>query len=380
MIASPSDASTTAEVTTTGLGVLVVSGTFWTLGWVVLFYLVRWLQDLWLRHLPLSTKDHENEPNWCARNVLGILHALFIAVISLPCFFVLVGASDEVKFAASSDLATCALVPNSSELRSYLIASEAVAFAGLAFTTFTIADVFISSMYGLVTADHLVHHVAFIAVGVVIRSNCMLPYNASILLSMEVSTPFLNYCTLMLNRGKDYSRSTTVSGTIFAALFIVFRIVLNTCGVVYLCTNYDIAMPLWVQEWEYWFLLASIVAGAIVQYIWLPIVLRKFAQHFGNFVFGPGTPPHTREARSSTHALAGAEAADDTDGSPEVGERSNSGTGRLVPAPATARAMAAQGSTTKMDKAMLEPAAAADRGMSAHGRPGNCFQGACSVS
>jgi len=271
------------DIPTDGLRLLIVSCVIWTLGWILLFYFVRWIQPLWLKRLPKSSKAHEDNENWCARNVLGILHALFIAVIALPSFFALIDAPVEVKFAASPHFADCALDQSQVDAMPWNTPGRSVALVGLAFTTFTIADVFISVMYRLTIlepescrgVDHLVHHAAFITVGLMIRSNCMLPYNAAILMSMEASTPFLNYCTLMMNRGKSYSCSTTVSGLIFFVVFMAIRIVLNTYGVIYLFMHSDIAMPAWVPESVCWFVLVAISAGAFVQYIWAVAVLRK---------------------------------------------------------------------------------------------------------
>jgi len=200
------------ETQTDGLHVLLASSLIWIIGWILAFYLVRWAQVLWIHKIPRSLKrDYENDPNWLARSVLGIIHATFIAIISIPCFFSLVGAPDEVKFAASSHLGHCSLNPGETG-HEWNATGQSVALAGLAFTTFTIADVILSLRYKILTKDHCLHHAAYIFVGMMVRANCMLPYNASILLSMEVSTPFLNYCMLMLKEGTPQSCLTTFCG------------------------------------------------------------------------------------------------------------------------------------------------------------------------
>merc|ERR1740130_1447788 len=103
------------------------------------------------------------------------------------------------------------------------------------------------------------------------------------LMSMEASTPFLNYCTLMMNRGKSYSCSVTVSGLLFVVVFTSIRIVLNTYGVFYLYMHSDIAMPAWVPESVCWFVLVGISAGAFVQYIWAVAVFRKCKEQWTTY-------------------------------------------------------------------------------------------------
>jgi hypothetical protein len=269
-----------------GLGILALYVVLWTGLWITSFYIIRYIQPLWLNRLPRSLKAHEDDENWCARNVLGSLHATFIASISIPVFFAFAGSDDDVKFAASPHLDTCRLDSVQKYAMPWNDAGQWIAFAGMAFTTFLIADMFISYMYGLATlecrrgVDHLVHHAAFIAVGLTMRANCMMPYNASILLSMEISTPFLNYCTLMLNRGRDFAWSTLFAGSMFSFFFVAIRIGLNTYGVMFLWINSDIALPPWAPEFEFWFVWLAIFTGVVIQYLWLMVVLRKFKEHW----------------------------------------------------------------------------------------------------
>lgn len=339
------------DIKTDGMEWFVVSCIMWTLGWLILFHLVRWVQPLWLKRLPRSSKVHEDDENWCARNVLGILHAIFIASLSVPSFFAFLDAPDEVRFAAAPHLADCALDKSQGAAMPWNSAGKFVALAGLAFTTFTIADIFLSVFYGLNALesrrglDHLVHHAAFITVGLMVRTNCMLPFNAAILLSMEVSTPFLNYCTLMMNRGKSFSRSTTFAGLIFVFLFLVVRIFLNTWGVMFLWVNEDIAMPARVQDFEFWFLLVAIIAGALVQYVWLFVILRKFREHWTNISQDSVLIPAARKAIAQDGAH--------TNGS----------------VPVTALPPSSDPETSK------QPAASTQEK-----QPGACFQGACNVS
>lgn len=253
-----------------GLERLVLLAVAWTLGWTVLFYVLSWI---WPRlRIPASAKAHENCRYWCARNVIGILHAMLVGGLSVVSLMFFLGAADEWQFASSNDLATCAVPGASRELD---MAAQGVALAGLAFTTFTLADLFISAKHGFASVDYVIHHVAFISAGVVIRGHCMLPLNASILLAMEVSTPFLNWVTLFRHRG-GYNLSVVIAGVCFLATFIMFRVVLNTYGAAVLWTFRKSSMPPNLSGFEAWFLIVVVSIGALLQLFWLKPITRMF--------------------------------------------------------------------------------------------------------
>jgi len=248
--------------------------------WTLLFYALVWTERRWAGSFPDSSKSHENNRYWSARNLIGIVHAVLIAAITVPAFLALASAPDSVRFASTQHLAVCKmsddLLPEGGELA--IFTGEAVAFAGLAFTAFTSADIVISVAHGLATPDYVAHHVAFITAGLIIRSHCMLPYNAAILLAMEASTPFLNFMLFFRHRGSAYKSTVSVAGEAFVLLFVVFRLGINTYGAILLLLNRSTAMPPTVPQWQVWFLLLAVAAGAGVQFFWFPAIARTFGQ------------------------------------------------------------------------------------------------------
>lgn len=255
----------------------------WTVFWTVLFYILAFTSDYWMRGIPLSSKAHENDRYWCARNLIGAIHAALVALLTVPVYLILCNYSEDLRFATSRHLATCSakitdtILPEGREAEFSLI-FQCVAMAGLIFTAFTLADVFISIFHGLATFDFIAHHVAFITAGLIIRGHCMLPFNAAILLAMEISTPSLNYVLFFRNRGETYKSAVTVNGILFVFFYIIFRLGINVYGCVLLWMRRESAMKEGIAEWEAWFLLIAVTAGVAVQLFWFPGIMRTFSE------------------------------------------------------------------------------------------------------
>lgn len=269
-----------AESAPTGLSELGAEVAAWSLFWVVSFYILAFSYPWWsARFLTSSQKKHENERYWCTRNVIGIFHAVLVAALSLPAAFALIGAPDHQRFPASLDLAWC---PPSKDhdLSQLKSAYEWVALGGLAFTTFTLTDLVLSSIHGLADTAYVVHHIAFATAGLIIRSHCMLPFNAALLLGMEASTPFLNYVILVRNRGDAYKNSVVCCGILFLLTYLVFRIFLNGYGtfVLWIALIDGVATPAWVPAWQGWMMGVAITVGAVLQLFWLPMVWDAFGR------------------------------------------------------------------------------------------------------
>lgn len=261
----------------TGWGSLALSSAAFMLAWLAVFYLfaLRQPRTPW----PKSSKEFENDKYWCARIWIGALHSIVVTIIALPSFFVFVLSPHIVQFSASHSVAWCTQENSEALDMTSLqgLSLKATAFAGLAFTTFTCADVIISSLHGLWGHwDYMVHHAAFIVAGIIIRSNCMLSYNASILMAMEASTPFLNYMLFFRHRGPRFESRVTICGGIFFLLFILFRLILNTYGALLLWRYRATAVPAHVQSWQVWFVLVAVSLGAGVQFFWFPRILTIF--------------------------------------------------------------------------------------------------------
>merc|ERR1711884_558330 len=106
-----------------------------------------------------------------------------------------------------------------------------IAFAGMVFTAYAIADLGICFVHNVDwKPENLVHHMAFIGLGLIIRSNCCLAYEAAILLAMEVSTPFLKVALILKHRDKFLPLAKTICGMFFALFFVVFRMGVNSWG------------------------------------------------------------------------------------------------------------------------------------------------------
>lgn len=249
----------------------------WVAFWIVLFYSLVLTQPLWMKALPESSKAHENDKYWCARNVLGIIHAALVSGISVPAFVALAFTSNDIRFASTRHLAMCVADETLSD-PSWSITMQAVAMAGMVFTAFTLADVGISMLHCLATPDYILHHIAFISAGCIIRGNCVLPYNAAILLAMEVSTPSLNLLLLLRNRGDEYVGVTRFNGIVFVMLYVVFRLVINTYGLILLWVHRDIALPSSMPAWQAIFLNVAIAAGTGVQFFWFPAIAKTFGK------------------------------------------------------------------------------------------------------
>mmetsp|Transcript_46278 Transcript_46278/g.85008 ORF Transcript_46278/g.85008 Transcript_46278/m.85008 type:complete len:247 (+) Transcript_46278:228-968(+) len=224
---------------------------------------------MWMSRYPRSPKNHENERYWCTRQMTGLLHAVIVSLLALPTLFYLIFAPRHQRYEIAHDLTWCSGSPDQ-EIFNILVAA-----AGLAFTTFTVSDLVVCSIHGLMTPDYVVHHVVFITAGCIIRGNCMLPFQSSVLMAMEVSTPFLNYLQLIRNRGAAFEKPLRINGILFMLSFVVFRLILNTYGAIDLLFNIAYAMRE-APAWQGWFLVVAITVGMLLQFYWFKPILNKF--------------------------------------------------------------------------------------------------------
>jgi len=257
-----------------GLPQLIMRFFAWTAVWVLLWYILSCTQPLWGSVVAPSEKPHENDRYWMVRNLIGVIHALFVAAIAIPALLALSRAPDDVRFAASSHLETCAMDPDFYPGENWGMHIEAVALAGLAFTAFTTADVVLSMLHGLATVDYMVHHAAFILAGLLLRGNCMLPWKGSVQLAMEASTPFLNIMLFYQNRGAVYRLLVILCGTVFVASYVYFRLIQNTYATALLWLRGNTAFPSGMPRWEMWLAIVACTAGAAVQFFWFPAIVR----------------------------------------------------------------------------------------------------------
>jgi len=234
-------------------------------------------------------KAHENCKFWVARSIIGIFHATLVSCLVLPALPALFAAPEGVVFGWSENVDTC----GQSMFPEVDVEGRRVALAGLAFAAFIATDLIISGLHGMATLDHMVHHVAFLAAGLVMRGHCILPLNAAILLAMEVSTPFLNFMLLFRNRGAGFTLVVQAAGIAFVLLFVAFRLVLNTYGAVFLWQHRAVAMPAAVPDWQRWFLLAAVAAGSALQFFWFPAIAKIFCRGLAQLLADHTSPAAT---------------------------------------------------------------------------------------
>lgn len=266
----------------TGLQILFLQAAIWIVLWVMLFYICAYTWP-YFKVVP-SSKDHENDKFWCGREVAGCIHAAFVGGICLVTMMIVLGLPSELQFASTNNLAFCAVDPLAPPvMQHYAYVGEAVGIAGLAFITFTFCDVFLCAIHGILSLDQLFHHIAFICAGAIIRGNCMLPLNASILLAMEISTPFLNWRNLFRHR-EGYSKSTLAATICFGVSFTITRVCFNLYGAMIFWVYRQDTMPPTVPAWVAWSLIIAVSAGLLIQFFWFSYMVPVFfaddrAQH-----------------------------------------------------------------------------------------------------
>jgi hypothetical protein len=212
---------------------------------------------------------------------MSTINAVFVSSLSVPAAIVFLDGPDWMQFAASSHLDDCRFDAADIDLPQSF-ACQAVALAGVCFTTYSVADMFLSLAHGLAGVDTVIHHVVFATAGMIMRGHCMLMFNAAMLMAMEVSTPFLNYFLLVRHRGETFAIEVIVFGSLFFLLYIVWRIGLNTYATVYLWTVHlkGSAIPAHVPQWQAWLAMMAVTAGAGVQLFWLPGICKNFMSKF----------------------------------------------------------------------------------------------------
>jgi len=262
-----------------GGGWLILLSVGWIGLWTGLFYVFCAMEPWFLRRFPKSSKPHENDRYWIAWHANATVHSLLVAAINFPACVLLIFAPDDIKFAYTDELALCSAspdVPHFRALSAWTATTSLVAMSGLAFTCYTLVDMCLACRHGLSTADYLVHHGTFVIAGSLIRSHCMMPLSASVLMAMEATTPFLNYLLFFRHRGEGYMTAVQICGVLFVVLFVLLRIGLNSYGVAILWYLREDAVPPSMHGFPFWFLLAAITLGWLVQLFWAPKVIKTF--------------------------------------------------------------------------------------------------------
>merc|ERR1712086_268620 len=205
----------------------------------------------WLRNRPSpwppSSVPAENSPHWFACCISSTVNAVFSCVVCLPAVWMLLRAPHQVQFISTSRVGLCIGDPHEHNWDMAYAGDwgqllTAVALTGQSFAIRTAVDLLLQAKHGLLTIDGAVHHVIFIAAGWLIRRHCMMPLNAAVLMSMELSTPFLNYYVFFRTR-YPYAPDVTTSRTLFCYTFVAARVLLNSAGAALFLQQYPETLP-----------------------------------------------------------------------------------------------------------------------------------------
>lgn len=161
---------------TDGVETMMTTLALWTVLWILLFYALWFSAPLWMKGMSPSSKPHENELKWCARILWGQIHTVIVTAVSVPVLLAL-WYHGKTDLPPSSDVATCSTDdPSWASLVQWGLRSVSL------FMSFTLADVYVAKAHNLYdTWDFMVHHAAFLGMGFICRSNCILFYNAQIM-------------------------------------------------------------------------------------------------------------------------------------------------------------------------------------------------------
>lgn len=249
-------------------------------GWTteLVQYALAWLAaPYWMRLLPKSTKDHENSVFWNAAQVASLIHSVYITAVSVPSLFALTGAPAIFQYPPFEGEQPWCSVPDDifATHGQFQSVYGHLATAGLAFTMHLLSDVITSMVHRTATPQIVVHHFAFISVGLIVRGHCMLPFNSAALMAMEVLL------------------------CLFLVLFVIFRLFLNTYSVAVLLANHATVAPPSAPAWRVKFFLAALSAGASVQYFFFFQILKAFGAQ-AKLVEDPKGPRVHREALAVT--------------------------------------------------------------------------------
>lgn len=248
--------------------------------WVAVWYVGAWLSSSRMNTWPPSTVKHENSVYWGACIFMSSVNAMISTIIGLPCgiylfvmmpesmwFFGHLGVDVEFDF--------CTTLLGS--------VGRVIAFAGQSFTIRIVVDWVLQLTHRLLTVEESIHHAIFFIAGVLLRSNCMLPLNTCILMSMEASTPALNYY-LFFRKRYPFSSDVNNAKIIFSILFCIFRLGFGTYGAYLFLRGYcssSFAMPVDLPAWEQYAMCIIFLAGTMLQWFWGFKILQGILQHFG---------------------------------------------------------------------------------------------------
>mmetsp|Transcript_32762 Transcript_32762/g.58069 ORF Transcript_32762/g.58069 Transcript_32762/m.58069 type:complete len:205 (-) Transcript_32762:101-715(-) len=159
------------------------------------------------------------------------------------------------------------------------VAQSAINESGVWFTSFLATDTLLVTIHSLGGKETYIHHSIFAIVTAVFVVNCACPFTAAMLIAQEFSTPALNaFILLRVYTGLD-SMVTQATFLLFALLFYIFRIFLNTlCTALFIMevvrgfsgpSGFTISQPLQCVT------MVVLIGGAGLQLHWGMIIAKK---------------------------------------------------------------------------------------------------------
>ena len=226
-------------------------------GWLALFYGAAALAGPLRRVLPPSSAPAENSAYWVAWNICALVQSSVIPLLGVHAL-----VSDELL---------------RRPLGEQLSNQGQLAFAGLLFTTFEVADLLIMSVHDFGLRTLGAHHCVFITLGLFMRLDCYGAVYAAALMAQELSNPVLTLACFFHHRGPP-AWLVWVLRALFLLAFGVFRLGLNTWATWRFFEGWGAGfIPDHVPAWRRCVVGGALVAGAALQWAWAAMMAAAVA-------------------------------------------------------------------------------------------------------
>lgn len=169
--------------------------------------------------------------HWFASHIVSMAHALVITIAALVNLYILWDAPARIKLGTR-------MPPVGSR---WTAGYPFIAATGELFSAWLVYDLFlVLGVWAVLGSwETVAHHLGFLVAAGVLRGYSFAPWQATVCLCMEASTPFLNVCQLKEALGLE-KRSPAVVGSfaLFSINFFLFRIVLLGLGLLQLVVHW----------------------------------------------------------------------------------------------------------------------------------------------
>jgi hypothetical protein len=211
-------------------------------------------------------------PRRAALNLVGGCYNVMLAFMALPA---------AVRFMADHEAASGVMIVPDSDVAETRLEDVAQDVGHLYMAYIVHQCVCCLLRWEKTSVDTVVHHVIFLALSGLLTHYHFMPELATVLISMEVSTPPL-LAMLLFRRVRGHARLVGVLSVAFGILFFLARILLFTAGLLR-------SLSLWVTRpavymndeagypptWTFMCVHVCCLAGLALQYVWGVGLLRK---------------------------------------------------------------------------------------------------------